>query len=217
MDFDTTSKKGSHEKIIKSFENKEYDILLGTQMIAKGLDFPNVTLVGVINADTSLNIPDFRSSEITFDLLCQVAGRSGRGEKQGSVIIQTFNKEHYAIEYAKNHDYIGFYNREMDVRRKLSYPPYYYLVSIKIISKEYEISRDISNKVGEYLRKNLNDVKVLGPSVASVFKLNNNYRFQIIIKYKNNKDIYNVLNDILEHYKTNNKVKIDVDFNPIHI
>ena len=120
MDFDTTSKKGSHEKIIKSFENHEYDILLGTQMIAKGLDFPNVTLVGVINADTSLNIPDFRSSEMTFDLLCQVAGRSGRGDKEGRVIIQTFNKEHYAIRYAENHDYIGFYNMEMDVRKKLS-------------------------------------------------------------------------------------------------
>ena len=217
MDFDTTSKKGSHEAIIKSFEDHEYDILLGTQMIAKGLDFPNVTLVGVINADTSLNIPDFRSSEMTFDLLCQVAGRSGRGEKEGKVIIQTFNPEHYAINYAKTHDYIGFYNMEMDVRKKLSYPPYYYLVSLKIISKDYEVSRDISSKVAEYLRNNLSDVKILGPSVASVFRMNNTYRFQIVIKYKKNDNIYKVINDLIEHYKTNSKVKIDVDFNPIHI
>ena len=217
MDFDTTSKKGSHERIIKSFENHEYDILLGTQMIAKGLDFPNVTLVGVINADTSLNIPDFRSAEVSFDLLCQVAGRSGRGDKEGKVIIQTFNKDHYAINYAKTHDYIGFYNTEMDIRRKLSYPPYYYLVSIKVISKDYDVSRDISNKVGIYLRNNLDDVKILGPSVAGVFKLNNTYRFQIIIKYKKCDNIYKVINDLIEHYKSNSKVKIDVDFNPIHI
>ena len=217
MDFDTTSKKGSHEAIIKSFEAHEYDILLGTQMIAKGLDFPNVTLVGVINADTSLNIPDFRSSEVTFDLLCQVAGRSGRGEKQGKVVIQTYNPEHYAINYAQAHDYIGFYNTEMEVRKKLSYPPYYYLVSIKVISKDYDKSRDISSKIAEYLRSNLTDVKILGPSVASVFKMNNTYRFQIVIKYKKSDNLYQVINDLIEHYKTNSKVKIDVDFNPIHI
>ena len=138
MDFDTTSKKGSHEKIINAFSSQEYDILLGTQMVAKGLDFPNVTLVGVINADTSLNIPDFRSSEATFQLLCQVAGRSGRGEKSGKVIIQTFNPEHYAIRYAKNHDYLGFFNQEMQIIHKLGYPPYYYLTSIKILSKSYD-------------------------------------------------------------------------------
>lgn len=217
MDFDTTSKKGSHEKIIKSFESGEYDILLGTQMIAKGLDFPNVTLVGVINADTSLNIPDFRSSENTFGLLCQVAGRSGRGEKQGKVIIQTFNPQHYAIKYSKNHDYLGFYKEEMLIRQKLGYPPYYYLTVIKISSKSYEEARDTSSKIGAYLNKNLSNTKILGPSVASVFKLNNTYRFQIILKYKKEDNLYKVLNDLLEHYKTNSKIKIDIDFNPIHI
>ena len=121
MDLDTTSKKGSHEKIITAFKNHEYDILLGTQMIAKGLDFSNVTLVGVINADTSLMIPNYRSNEYTFQLLMQTAGRSGRGEKNGSVIIQTFNPEHYAITLASKHDYIDFFKQEMEVRRKLSY------------------------------------------------------------------------------------------------
>ena len=217
MDYDTTSKKGSHEKIIKSFESHEYDILLGTQMIAKGLDFPNVTLVGVINADTSLNIPDFRSSEITFDLLCQVAGRSGRGSKLGKVLIQTFNPDHYAITYAKNHDYLGFYKQEMNIRRTLGYSPYYFLTSIKISSKDYEQARDVSNKIGDYLKKNLTSTIVLGPSVAAVFKINNVYRFQIVLKYKKDENMYRVLNDLIEHYKTNNKIKIDIDFNPVHI
>ena len=217
MDYDTTSKKGSHEKIIKSFENHEYDILLGTQMIAKGLDFPNVTLVGVINADTSLNIPDFRSSEVTFDLLCQVAGRSGRGDKKGKVLIQTFNPEHYAIKYAKNHDYLGFYKQEMNIRRTLGYSPYYFLTSIKISSKDYDEARDVSNKIGNYLKKNLLSTVILGPSVAAVFKINNVYRFQIVLKYKKEDNLYKALNDLIEHYKTNSKIKIDIDFNPVHI
>lgn len=217
MDFDTTSKKGSHEKIIQSFASREYDILLGTQMIAKGLDFPNVTLVGVINADTSLNIPDFRSSETTFQLLCQVAGRSGRGEKSGKVVIQTFNPDHYAIRYAKNHDYLGFFAQEMFIRHKLGYPPYYYLTVLKILSKDYEEAKNISNKIGEYLKKNLTSTTVLGPSVASVFKVNNIYRFQLVLKYKKEDNLYPVLNSLIEHYKTNSKVKIDIDFNPIHI
>lgn len=217
MDIDTTTKKGSHEKIIKSFSSGEYDILLGTQMIAKGLDFPNVTLVGVINADTSLNIPDFRSSETAFQLLCQVAGRSGRGEKTGKVVIQTFNPDHYAIRYAKCHDYYGFYNQEMSIRHKLGYPPYYYLTVIRILSKEYEEARNTSNQVGIYLKKNLANTIILGPSIANVFKVNNVYRFQIVLKYKNEQELYKVLNNLIEHYKTNSKIKIDIDFNPIHI
>lgn len=217
MDFDTTSTKGSHEKIIKAFSNHEYDILLGTQMIAKGLDFSNVTLVGVINADTSLNIPDFRSSETTFQLLCQVAGRSGRGDKTGKVVIQTFNPDHYSIRYAKTHDYIGFYNQEMQNRYKLGYPPYYYLVSLKICSKDYEIAKDISSKIGKYLETNLTNTTILGPSIASVFKVNNLYRFQIVLKYKKEDNLYDVLNNLIEHYKTNPKIKIDIDFNPVHI
>lgn len=217
MDFDTTSKKGSHEKIIKSFADGEYDILLGTQMVAKGLDFPNVTLVGVINADTSLNIPDFRSSEVTFQLLCQVAGRSGRGEKEGKVIIQTFNPDHYAIRYAKNHDYIGFFTQEMSIRRKLGYPPYYYLTVLRIMSKSYDDAKEVSGKVAAYLEKNLPNTILLGPSIASVFRINNIYRFQIVLKYKKEDNLYTTLNQLIEHYKTNPKIKIDIDFNPIHI
>ena len=212
MDFDTTTKKGAHEKIINEFKEQEYDILLGTQMIAKGLDFENVTLVGVINADTSLMIPNYKSSEDTFDLLCQVSGRAGRGQIPGEVIIQTFNKEHYAINLAKSHDYKSFFKEEMNIRRKLGYPPYYYLVTIKIISPVYELARDHSNKVANILKEKLNSSIVLGPSVSNIFKLNNTYRFSIIIKYKKEEKLHEALEQIIDYYKTNSKVKIDITF-----
>lgn len=217
MDFDTTSKKGSHEKIINDFREHKYDILLGTQMIAKGLDFENVTLVGVINADTSLMVPSFRSSENTFQLLSQVSGRSGRGQKEGLVIIQSYNPSHYAIEYAAKHDYLGFFKQEMQIRRELGYSPYYYLVSIKIISKDYEVAKNESNKISKLLRENLNQSVILGPSICSVFKLKNEYRFSIIIKYKKDPNLYNFLNRLTNHYKNYKNVRIDIDFNPYNI
>lgn len=214
MDLDTTSKKGSHEKIITAFKNHEYDILLGTQMIAKGLDFSNVTLVGVINADTSLMIPNYRSNEYTFQLLMQTAGRSGRGEKNGSVIIQTFNPEHYAITLASKHDYIDFFKQEMEVRRKLSYPPYYYLIYIKVIGKDYNKISIESNKIASILTRELNNSKILGPTTCSVFKLNGLFRFGIIIKYKKEEKMEEVLQSLVNHYKGNQTVKVDIDVNP---
>ena len=214
MDLDTTSKKGSHEKIITGFKNHEYDILLGTQMIAKGLDFSNVTLVGVINADTSLMIPNYRSNEYTFQLLMQTAGRSGRGEKNGSVIIQTFNPEHYAITLASKHDYIDFFKQEMEVRRKLSYPPYYYLIYIKVIGKDYNKISIESNKIASILTRELKNSKILGPTTCSVFKLNGLFRFGIIIKYKKEEKMEEVLQSLVNHYKGNQTVKVDIDVNP---
>lgn len=214
MDLDTTSKKGSHEKIITAFKNHEYDILLGTQMIAKGLDFDNVTLVGVINADTSLMIPNYRSNEYTFQLLMQTAGRSGRGEKKGSVIIQTFNPEHYAITLASKHDYIDFFKQEMEVRRKLSYPPYYYLIYIKVIGKDYNKISLESNKIASILTIELKNSKILGPTTCSVFKLNGLFRFGIIIKYKKEEKMEEVLQSLVNHYKGNQTVKVDIDINP---
>ena len=216
MDFDTTSRKGSHEKMIIAFKNHEYDILLGTQIVAKGLDFENVTLVGVINADTSLNIPDFRSSENTFSLLSQVAGRSGRSNRSGGVIIQTFNPEHYAIEYSKKHDYLGFYNKEMTIRRELKYPPYYYICYIKISGKDKDLVLLESNKIKRSLDRNINNSIILGPSPSTIFRLNNIYRYGIIIKYKNDDNIREILDKIIEHYKNNQHIKIDIDFNPSH-
>lgn len=218
MDLDTTTSKKAHSKIIKDFLEQKYDILVGTQMIAKGLDFPNVTLVGVINADASLNIPDFRSSEYTYQLLSQVSGRSGRDKKEGIVIIQTLNPEHYSIKYAKDHDYDGFFNYEMRIRKKLGYPPYYYLTLIKILSRDYQLCMKEANKVGEFLRKNLpSDVIVLGPSIASTFKVNNIYHFQCIIKYKKEDDIKGVLRTIDNIYKVNAKVRIEMDIDPVRL
>ncbi len=216
MDYDTTSRKGTHSKMISEFKNHEYDILLGTQIVAKGLDFEDVTLVGVINADTSLNIPDFRSSENTFSLLSQVSGRSGRSIKEGSVIIQTFNPDHYAIQFVKSHDYIGFYKREMQIRYQLKYPPYYYICYLKVSSKDYQEASKETNKIKKCLEKNLKEEIILGPSPANIFKLNNIYRYGIIIKYKKDTNLYQILNRLIEHYRSNNKVNLELDFNPNH-
>ncbi len=217
MDFDTTSKKGAHEKIITAFKNYEYDILLGTQMIAKGLDFPLVTLVGVINADTSLFMPNIRSSEYTFDLLSQVAGRCGRGDKKGNVIIQTFNKDHYAISLAKNQNYIEFWKREMQIRKELFYPPYSYMVLVKVMSKDYELAKKESTFLAQKLKENLLTSKIVGPSIGNNFKINNIYRFSIIIKYKKEDNLYPYLEKVLDYYKSNVKIKVDVDFNTISV
>lgn len=214
MDYDTTSKKGMHEKMIKAFKNHEYDILLGTQIVAKGLDFEDVTLVGVINADTGLNIPDFRSSENTFSLLSQVAGRSGRSSKEGEVIIQTFNPKHYSIMYTKTHDYIGFYNEEMQIRRTLKYPPYYYLVNIKVSGKDEKEILNEALKIKRALLRNLKNTIILGPSSATIFKLNNIYRYNLILKYKKEDNLLAVLEKIQNHYKSKVKIKIDIDINP---
>jgi primosomal protein N' (replication factor Y) len=216
MDFDTTSTKGAHEKIINDFRNKKYNILLGTQMISKGLDFKDVTLVGVINADTSLMIPNYRSSEYTFDLLSQVAGRSGRSEKEGIVIIQTFNKDHYSIKLAKEHNYKAFFNEEMKIRKMLNYPPFTYIISIKVISADYELVKKESELIKNKLVESISS-EVLGPSIGSTFKINNTYRFGILIKYKKDDSIIPCLKEILEHYKNNNKVRVDIDFNPFNI
>lgn len=218
MDMDTTSKKGMHEKIINDFGLHKYDILVGTQMIAKGLDFPLVTLVGVINADSSLNLPDFRSAEVTFQLLSQVSGRAGRSDLAGEVIIQTYNPDHYSIRYAKNHDYINFYKEEMKNRMDLSYSPYYYLTLVNISSRDYDLGFKEANKIGDYLRKNLSDnTKVLGPSMANVFRINNVYHYQCIIKYKRDDKLSLVLREIDNIYKVNNKVDVDIDMDPVRV
>ena len=214
MDYDTTSRKGMHEEMINSFKNHEYDILLGTQMVAKGLDFSLVTLVGVINADTSLNIPDFRSSENTFSLLSQVAGRSGRSDKSGKVIVQTFNPDHYAISFVEKHDYLSFYEKEMSIRRQLKYPPYFYLCNIRISGKDSSYVFGEAIKIKNSLERNLKNYIILGPTASTLFRINNIFRYNIVLKYKNSKELYIILEKIIEHYKSNSKIKLDIDFNP---
>ena len=218
MDADTTGAKGAHEDIINRFRNHEYDILLGTQMISKGLDFPLVTLVGVINADSSLNIPDFRSGERTFALLNQVSGRAGRSTIPGEVIIQTYNPDNYILKCVKDNDYQEFYEYEMNNRHKLDYPPYYYLTSIKIASKDYDLASKEIIKVKNYLLKNLeNETIILGPTTANVFKMNNIYRFQITVKYKKDSKLMAVLKELDHQYMLNNKVNIEIDNNPLQV
>ena len=217
MDLDTTTKKGSHDKIITAFSNHEYDILLGTQMISKGLDFPNVTLVGILNADTSLFIPSYKSNENTYDLISQVAGRSGRSEKEGNVIIQTYNPDHFAITMASNNDYESFYKEEMQNRLIGKYPPYFYLCLVTVKSKDYELLSKEINKIKTILENRLPEKEVIGPSMAMPFKVNNFNRFNILIKYKKELDLKLVLRELIDHYKSNYKIKIEVSFNPNNI
>lgn len=218
MDVDTTSRKGQHQKIIDDFGEHKYDILIGTQMIAKGLDFPLVTLVGVVSIDSSLTSPDYRASENTFQLLSQVSGRAGRSESKGEVIIQTFNPDHYAITLAKNHDYIDFYKEEMKIRKMLKYSPYYYMVLVSITSKDYELGFKEANKIGSYIRNNISsDSIVLGPTMANMFKVNNIYHHQIIIKYRKDDSLMKVLKFIIDMQVKNNKIDVSIDFNPSRI
>ncbi len=212
MDIDTTSKKGSHDRMIKDFASKKYQVLIGTQMIAKGLDFEDVTLVGVINGDASLNIPDFRSAEKTFDLLSQVAGRAGRSKKEGHVYIQGFNLDHYSIVAAKNHHYEQFYEEEMKIRKALRYPPYENLAMLKVIAKEETLCSLESDKIRDYLQKNLSSsVVILGPTAAPIPKFNNSYYYQLLLKYKSSKEVYPTLEFLHKKYQKNSKITLDID------
>lgn len=215
MDLDTTGKKGSHQRIIRQFDSGVYNVLVGTQMIAKGLDFPNVVLVGVISADSSLNVPDFRSSERTFELLTQVSGRSGRGVDAGEVIVQSFDTGHYSLEYARRQDYVGFYREEMKMRKVLKYSPYYYIVVVSVLSKDYKEGMREARKVGGYLRSKLDgEAIVLGPAMANVFKMNNVYRYKCTVKYRKSDKLEEVLTFIDGIYRDNVRVSIEVDVGP---
>lgn len=196
MDVDTTRRKGSYKRILDAFGDHEADILLGTQMIAKGLDFPNVTLVGVINADTGLWISDYNASERTFELLTQVAGRAGRAEKEGEVLIQTYNPEHYAIQLAKTQDYERFYGYEMHVRHEGNYPPYFFTVLISISAKKEQNAAREAFRIKRYLMQHLGqETIILGPSPSAISRLKNKYYYQILVKYKKEPN----LNKLLHH------------------
>ena len=215
MDLDTTGRKGSHQRIIREFDSGIYNVLVGTQMIAKGLDFPNVVLVGVVSADSSLNVPDFRSSERTFELLTQVSGRSGRGSDAGEVIVQSFDTGHYSLEYARRQDYVGFYREEMKVRKALKYSPYYYIAVVSVLSKDYKEGMREARKVGEYLRSKLDgEAIVLGPAMANVFKMNNVYRYKCTVKYRKSDKLVEVLTFIDGIYRDNGRVNVEVDVGP---
>ncbi|MBC1978718.1 primosomal protein N' [Listeria marthii] len=217
MDVDTTRTKGAHEKLLNSFRNHEADILLGTQMIAKGLDFPDITLVGVLNADTMLHLPDFRASERTFQLLTQVSGRAGRHERTGEVVVQSYNPEHYSIEFAKKHDFIGFYNHEMQLRKMGSYPPFYYLTMINVSDEnEMKAIRTIQ-EMAQFLRGKLGpDAVILGPVPSTITRIKNKYRYQCIIKYKIEPNLKKELKTLITHYQKDQQkgLTITIDVQP---
>ena len=217
MDVDTTRKKGSHQALLDQFGRGEADILLGTQMIAKGLDFPNVTLVGVLNADTALNLPDFRSSERTFQLLTQVAGRAGRAEKAGQVLIQSYNPQHYAIRFAKDQDYEGFYTYEMGIRRQLGYPPYYFTIGITLSHKKEEEVVKRAYEVMNILRSGLSDTShILGPTPKPIARTHNLYHYQILIKYRLEDELGPTLNQVLAltQERENSELRLSIDHEP---
>lgn len=217
MDVDTTGRKGSHERLLKDFQDGKADILLGTQMIAKGLDFPNITLVGVLSADTMLHLPDFRSSEKTFQLLTQVSGRAGRHELPGEVIIQTYTPEHYSIELAQTQDYDLFYQREMQVRKMHRYPPFYYLSLITVTHEQLMTAVSVTEKIAGYVRSQLSrEAVILGPSVSPIARINNRYRYHCLIKYKREPNLTRTLKMILDQHQKDavKGLQVSIDVNP---
>jgi len=216
MDTDATHKRGTHEKVLSKFKDGGVDILVGTQMIAKGLDFPKVTLVGVVSADTALNLPDFRSAERTFNLLTQVAGRAGRGDLGGRVIIQTYTPAHYAIQAAKNHDYNTFYSKEISFRKELNLPPFSHMVSLTFRGRKEEKVL----KVAESLKKSLGKkdkskkVKMLGPAPSPIPRIKGLYRWNVFLTSDRVRDITALLNKVLGARRREKGVIITVDVDP---
>lgn len=215
LDSDVGEVRNNIAKTVEAFANQEADILVGTQMIAKGHDFPNVTLVGVVLADIGLSQPSFRSAERVFQLITQAVGRSGRANKVGRAIIQTFNPRHYAIQLASNQNYEAFFAKEMSVRKISQYPPYTFLTSVEISGKNEDNVIQIANKVAsEIISQKLEQVVVLGPVTPYISFENGSYRQIILIKYKNNDKIKPYLNKILESLKNKSQINVKINVDP---
>jgi len=221
MDVDTTRQKGSHERLLKQFSEGKADILLGTQMIAKGLDFPNITLVGVLAADTTLHLADFRAAEKTFQLMTQVSGRAGRHDLPGEVFIQTYSPEHYAIELAKDQHYEPFYKTEMAARRQFGYPPFYFVTLIQFSHEDLLKVADYAEKGTSFLREKLaTETMIIGPTAAAISRVNNRYRYQCLIKYKQEPNLTEVLQQLIKMYRTSwikSGLTMTVDVDPVSI
>ncbi|OGP71676.1 MAG: primosomal protein N' [Deltaproteobacteria bacterium RBG_16_50_11] len=225
MDRDTTSRRRSHQQILKKVESGMIDILVGTQMVVKGHDFPNITFVGVISADTSLHFPDFRSGERTFQLLTQVAGRAGRGEIFGEVVIQTYNPDHYSILKAKDHDFIGFYQEETQFRKALDYPPFSRLINFRLIGNSEKKTESAANEMGRIgeslLKKGFGKgIEILGPSMAPFTKMRGKFRWQMLAKGKNSAFLHRFARELALRMGERAKergVNLDVDVDPVFI
>jgi len=225
MDRDTTSRRRSHLEILKRLESGSIDILIGTQMIVKGHDFPDVTFVGVVSADTSLNFPDFRSSERTFQLLTQVAGRAGRGDVFGEVVIQTFNPDHYSILRAKDHDYIGFYQEEIQFRKALEYPPFTRFINFRLVGNNEKGTKGMAEemgRIGQSLLKKAHgkEIEILGPSTAPFAKMRGKFRWQMLAKGKSPPLLHQFAKELSSRMDVPLKgkgVDLDVDVDPVFI
>ena len=216
MDSDTTSVKGAQENILRALEQKEIDILVGTQMITKGHDFPLITLVGVVAADTALNMPDFRAGEKTFQQLTQVAGRGGRGDAPARVIIQTFNPQHYALKYVKNHDYKSFYAEEITFRQALNYPPFSMIISLRLSATKKDTLLEYAQQMAEAAKKlNLqykDIVEIIGPAESPLAKIKGRFRFQMLLKSAKANVLHQFTEKLLSKMeKSTVKVVVDVD------
>ena len=218
MDVDTVSKKNSHEMILNKFKEEEIDILIGTQMVVKGHHFPNVTLVGVVAADSSLNIDDYRANERTFQILTQVAGRAGRENLPGQVIIQTYQPENFAIQCVRKQTNEKFYETELELRKQLKYPPFCDIIVIGISGRNEEEIRTLENWIYNYLIIHLpqNQYKIFNPMPAPIDKIQNRIRHRIIIKGKMTNQANEILNECLHqvYQKALKDTRVIIDINP---
>lgn len=221
MDRDTTKGKGGHARVLKALEEGSVDILIGTQMIAKGHDFPGVTLVGVISADASLNLPDFRSSERTFQLVTQVMGRAGRGDKPGRVLVQTLAPEHYALTSAVSHDFEGFYQKEIEFREEVGYPPFTHLASLTISALAGPQAESSAEEAARLLRRIKSEcrlrVEILGPVTAPLGKVRGRFRWQILLKGKERPELHKLLFHFRTGYSHPSTVRMVVDVDPVEM
>ncbi|MEN1966928.1 primosomal protein N' [Lentibacillus sp. N15] len=221
MDVDTTRRKGAHEKLLTQFANQQADILLGTQMIAKGLDFENVTLVGVLTADSMLHLPDFRASEKTFQLLTQVSGRAGRHELPGEVVVQTYTPDHYSIELASAYDYLQFYQTEMNTRRTFQYPPYVFLALLTVSHQNRVKAVQTTQKIVQLFMQHVNNKTIiLGPTPSPVARVKDRYRYQCMVKYKHEPQLRNLIRKIIRQFDDEIKkddLLITVDMQPYQL
>ena len=215
MDSDTTVKRGSHDRILGAFKTGNINLLVGTQMIAKGLDFPQVTLVGVVSADVSLNIPDFRASERTFNLLTQVGGRAGRGEDGGEVIIQTYTPHHYSILAAAKHDYEKFYNEEIISRKELLFPPFINLVKVTVRARNDVLAAQVAEDLRAAIKSADDKMLIAGPSPAPISRMRGYYRYNIILKHKERLAMCALLKKVLASFRKPHGVLIAVDVDPV--
>jgi primosomal protein N' (replication factor Y) len=218
MDSDTVTRKDDYRKILGAFRRGDVDILVGTQMIAKGLHFPRVTLVGIIFADMALHLPDFRAGERTFQLLVQVAGRAGRGEVEGEVIVQTYTPFHSAVQYARQHDYDGFVAEEIEFRRDLSYPPFTHLVCIGVQGRNEQKAAFSAEALAKELRQRISDeVLLAGPAPAPMAKIKTFYRFQIMLRAERILPLTETVRQVTDAIKLPEDIRVTVDVDPVSL